>query len=94
MRRGLLCVWEAGCRVSPLGEGLAEVSEAPKSFGCWARAGCRVSWLGPGGSLMGEGGCRVSCLGVGGSLAWEAGCRVSCLGMGRLSGVLGGEGGV
>jgi hypothetical protein len=56
--------------------------------------GCRVSWLGAGGSLMGEGGCRVSCLGVGGSLAWEAGCRVSCLGMGRLSGVLGGEGGV
>jgi hypothetical protein len=29
----LLCVWEAGCRVSPLGEGLAEVSEAPKSLG-------------------------------------------------------------
>jgi hypothetical protein len=33
VRRGLLCVWEAGCRVSPLGEGLAEVSEAPKSLG-------------------------------------------------------------
>lgn len=44
--------------------------------------------------MMGEGGCRVSCLGMGGSLAWEAGCRVSCLGMGRLSGVLGGDGGI